>query len=72
MKTIIFDIIEAAQNEEDGNNLKPSVDINDKDAYRVNHPELKEGRPFSGIGYQAMQEEEAAEIKEEKGEFQKE
>ena len=72
MKTILFDIIEATQDEEDGDNLKPSVDIDDKDSYRVDHPELEEGKPFSGLGYQAMKEKEATKVKEEKRELQKE
>jgi len=67
MKTVLLDIVKAAQDKEDRDNLKPSIDINDKDAYRVEHPELEKVKPFPGTGCQTIKEEEAAEIEEEEG-----
>lgn len=67
MKALALDIIEAAQDEEDGDNLKPSIDINDKDAYGVEHPELEKEKPFPGTACQTVKEEETAEIEEEEG-----
>ncbi len=66
---MVFDIIKAAQDEEDGDNLKPSIDIDDKDSYGVDHPKLEKEKPLPGTGCQAIKEEEAAEVEEEKREL---
>jgi hypothetical protein len=67
MKTVLLDIIKAAQDKEDRDNLKPSINIDDKDGYGIKHPELEKVKPFPGTGGQTIKEEEAAKIEEEEG-----